>query len=181
MAGAPYPYYAPLLRGLHWLMFILLVVAAAGGLSFDYIPKESALFGTVMLYHKSLGLLLLALVVVRVLLRLLLGSPAYKPPIGGFNEKIAGLAHLLLYAVMIALPIAGYVTAMAGKHEFAWFGFYPVPNYIPASETLAKSAEEAHGLLAYALFGLVGLHLLAALWHKIRGDGVYERMWPAKA
>jgi cytochrome b561 len=181
MADPRAPAYAPLLRGLHWLMFVLLVAAAAGGLSFEYIAKDSPLFGQVMLYHKSLGLTLLALVILRVLIRVIGGTPAYKPPLGKFNEKIAGLAHLLLYAVMIALPIAGYVTAMAGKHEFAWFGYYPVPNYIPANETLAKAAEEVHGALAYALFGLVALHLLAALWHKLRGDGVYERMWRASA
>jgi len=173
------PAYNFAIRGLHWLMFVVLVVAAAGGVATLYLPHDSPLREQVMLYHKSLGLTLLGLVVLRVLLRLASGTPAYKPPLGKFNEKVAGLAHLLLYAAMIALPIAGYVTSMAGKHEFAWFGYYPVPNYIPANADLSKSAQQAHLALAIALGGLVALHLLAAVWHKLRGDGVYQRMWPA--
>jgi cytochrome b561 len=179
MAGAPYPYYAPLLRVLHWLMFVVIAIAAAGGVATHYLPHDGALFGQVMLYHKSLGVIIFALVILRVFLRLLLGAPAYKPPVGWLNEKVAGLAHLLLYAAMIAMPISGYVMTMASKHEFALFGYYPVPNYVPASESLAQSAQAAHMTIALALGALVALHLLAALWHKLRGDGVYERMWPA--
>jgi cytochrome b561 len=163
-------------------MFFIIAVAAAGGIWTHYLPRDGAIFGQVMLYHKSLGVVLFALVILRVLLRLLLGAPAYKPPLGWFNEKLAGLAHLLLYATMIALPISGYVMTMASKHEFALFGYYPVPNYIPANESLAKAAEGGHMALAILLGALVALHLLAAVWHRWRRDGVYERMWPtAKA
>ena len=179
MAELKTPVYAPLIRGLHWLMFLILAISAAGGVSTHYLPHDGALFGSVMLAHKSLGVVLFGLVILRVLFRLLLGAPPYRPALGRFNEKIAGAAHLLLYATMIALPISGYVMTMAGKHEFALFGYYPVPNYIPANETLAGAAQGAHMALAIALGGLVALHLLAALWHKLRGDGVYERMWPA--
>lgn len=179
LAGAPYPYHAPLLRWLHWLMFLIIAVAAAGGVWTHYLPRDSDLHGQVMLYHKSLGVVIFALVVVRLLLRLLLGAPAYKPPLGWFNEKLAGLAHLLLYAVMFAMPISGYIMTMASKHEFALFGRWPMPNIVPANEALAQSAQQAHMALALALGALVALHLLASLYHKMRGDGVYERMWPA--
>jgi len=178
MADAAPAYNFPL-RGLHWLMFLILIVAAAGGVTALYLPHDNPLREQVLLYHKSLGLTLLGLALLRVLLRLASGTPAYKPPLGKVNEKIAGLAHLLIYATLIALPIAGYVTSMAGKHDFAWFGYYPVPNYIPANEELAKGAQQAHLALAVALGGLVALHLLAAVWHKLRGDGVYERIWRA--
>jgi cytochrome b561 len=160
-------------------MFLIIAVSAAGGVWTHYLPRESALHDQVMLAHKSLGVVLFALVILRVLFRLLLGAPAYKPPLGKFNEKLAGAAHLLLYATMIALPISGYVMTMAGQHDFALFGYYPVPNYVPANKNLAEAAEGAHMALAYLLGGLVVLHLLASLWHKLRGDNVYERMWPA--
>jgi cytochrome b561 len=179
MAGAPYPYHAPLIRWVHWLMVLIMAVAAAGGVWTHYLPKDGALFGQVMLMHKSLGVVLCGLIIIRVLLRLVLGAPAYTPPLGWLNEKIAGLAHILMYAVMIAMPISGYVMTMASKHEFSMFGYWAVPNYIPADENLAKMAEGAHMYLAFALGGLVALHLLAALYHKMVGDKVYERMWPA--
>jgi len=181
MADPKAPAYAPLLRGLHWLMFLIIAAAAAGGIATHYLPRDGAMHEQVMLYHKSLGLTLFGLVILRLLFRLLLGSPPYRPALGKFNEKLAGAAHLLLYATMIALPISGYVMTMASQHDFAWFGYYPVPNYVPANKGLAEAAEGGHMLLAYVLGGLVGLHLLASLWHKVRGDGVYERMWPAKA
>jgi cytochrome b561 len=179
MADPRAPVYAPLLRGLHWLMFVILAVSAAGGVWTHYLPQDGALRGQVLLAHKSLGVVLFGLVILRVLFRLLLGTPPYRPALGKFNEKLAGAAHLLLYAVMFALPITGYVMSMAGQHEFALFGYYPVPNYIPANKNLAEAAQGGHMLLAYLLGALVVLHLLAALWHKMRGDNVYERMWPA--
>jgi cytochrome b561 len=164
------------LRGLHLLMTAIIFIAIGLGLWAIYLPREAALRGELLVYHKSFGLTALALVALRLLFRLGGGTPPYGPRIGRFGVFVAKVAHVLLYAAMIVVPISGYVHSMAGRHAFAWFGLYPVPNLIPASEALDKSAGQAHYVLALTLGGLVSLHLLAALWHKLRGDGVYERM-----
>ena len=164
------------LRGLHLLMTAIIFVAIGLGIWAIYLPRELPLRGELLMFHKSLGLTALALVVLRLLFRLGGGTPPYGPKIGRFNTWVAGAAHVLLYAAMIALPLSGYVHSMAGKHEFSWFGLYPVPNLIPASEAIDKGAGQAHYVWAIAIGGLLTLHVLAALWHKVRGDGVYERM-----
>ena len=173
------PAYAAPLRFLHWLMAAIIFVAIALGVWALYLQRGTPLRVELLDIHKSLGLTALGLVVLRLLLRVGLGTPPYPAPIGKFNLFVAAAAHVLIYAVMIALPISGYVHSMAGKHEFSWFWLYPVPNLIPASETVDAGAGQAHYVFALAMGALLTLHVLAAAWHRLRGDGVYERVWRA--
>jgi cytochrome b561 len=171
------PAYVFPLRALHWLMAAIIFAAIALGVWAIYLQRGTPLRGEFLDIHKSLGVTALALVVLRLAMRLGWGTPPYLPPIGRFNAWVAGAAHVLIYGAMILLPLSGYVHSMAGKHEFNWFGLYPVPNLIPASEAVDRGAGQAHYVFALAMGALLVLHLLAAVWHRLRGDGVYERVW----
>ena len=172
--------YSASLRTLHWLMAAFIFAAIGLGVWSLYLPRGDALRMALLNLHKSCGITVLALVVLRVGARLASGSPAYRPPIGRLNHLAASTAHGLIYVLMFAMPISGYVHSMAGGHGFHWFGLFAVPNVVPPSKPLDEGAGGAHYLFAWAIGALLTVHVLAALWHRfLRHDGVLARMAPA--
>ncbi|WP_348641771.1 cytochrome b/b6 domain-containing protein [Rhizobium sp. P44RR-XXIV] len=84
---------------------------------------------------------------------------------------------MLLYALMILMPLAGYTTSAAGGRDLPWFGLFEWPNLLPLDRPLARAAAEVHEYGAYCLYAVVSLHILAALWHHFfRKDEVLRRM-----
>jgi cytochrome b561 len=86
--------------------------------------------------------------------------------------------HLLLYGLLLVTPIVGIITFVYHGRAFD-FGIFKVDLGIKNSRAISHPTQDIHGYLAYAIFGLAGLHALAALWHEFRlQDGVLGRMWP---
>ena len=91
----------------------------------------------------------------------------------------AGAGHLALYALMIAMPLSGYVKSSAGGRGVSFFGLFSVPAIVPAKKGLAQAAGQAHYLFACLLGAMLVLHLAAVAWHAhIKRDEVLTRMWP---
>jgi cytochrome b561 len=173
--------YAAPLRALHWLMAAIIFTAIGLGISAINLPR-GALRVELLEFHKSLGVTALALVVLRVLVRLLSRTPPYRPPLGRLNHLAASVVHGLIYVAMVALPLSGYVHSMAGKHGFRWFGLFPVPSFVAASETVDVGAGNAHYVLAILIGALLTTHVLAVVWHtRVKRDAVLARMWPQAA
>ena len=176
-AGLSRPAYAPALRWLHWGIALLIFVAIALGVVAIYLPR-GPIRVDVLGVHKSIGLTVLGLVVLRILFRVATGTPEYRPMLSAFNRYAAAAVHLGLYALMIAVPISGYVHSSAGDHPFDWFGLYPVPQYISPSQTIDDAAGQAHYFFALLIGALLVLHLVATAWHRwVKKDGVFERIW----
>jgi cytochrome b561 len=117
--------------------------------------------------------------VLRIVVRLATRAPPYRPPLGRLNRIAAAAAHGLLYVVMVALPLSGYVHSAAGGHVFNLFGLFPVPNLVLLNQQTDAGAGQAHHFFAWVIAALLSAHVLAALWHGfVRRDGVLERMWP---
>jgi len=172
--------YAAPLRALHWLMAAIIFTAIGLGVSAINLPRGAPLRVELLELHKSLGVTALALVVLRLAVRLLSRTPPYRPPLGRLNHLAASAAHGLIYVVMFAMPLSGYVHSMAGKHGFRWFGLFPVPSFVAPSEIADVGAGKAHYALAILLGALLTAHVLAAIWHaRVRRDAVFQRMWPA--
>jgi cytochrome b561 len=170
--------YHPFLRTLHWLMALLIYGALGLGVWASELPRGAAR-GDVLFVHKSLGVAALALIVVRVVARLALGSPPYAVALGRLKHVSAQAAHLLLYALMIALPVSGYLTSSAGGHDVSFFGLVTLPNIVGDNKALDESASQAHLVFAWAMGVLLALHLAAVAWHaRIRRDAVFTRMSP---
>jgi cytochrome b561 len=176
----PLSYPAPL-RALHWLMAVVIFTAIGLGITVINLPRGPLRIELVEL-HKSFGLTALALVVLRVVVRLLSRTPPYRPALGRLNSMAAHAVHGLLYVLMIVLPVSGYVHSMAGKHGFKWFGLFPVPNIVPPNEAADVGAGNAHYLFAIGIGALLTAHVLAVIWHAgVKRDGVLARMWPQAA
>lgn len=169
--------YRPSQRILHWLMAIVIISALVIGLYCSYLTPGVPLRRALLDVHKSLGMTALVLIAIRLPFRLSLGEPAYRRPLDVFNRYAARGAHILLYALMILMPLAGYTTSAAGGHDLPWFGLFRWPNLLPLDKGLERTAAEIHEYGAYCLYTVVSLHILAALWHHFfRKDEVLQRM-----
>ncbi len=168
----------PMLRMLHWLMAAVIFVALGLGVWATQLPRSDLRF-EVLFVHKSLGVAVLLLIVLRVAVRLAVGAPKYAVPLGRLVHWASESGHLALYALMIALPVSGYLTSSAGGHDVSFFGLFTLPNLVPQDKALDEAASQAHLVFAWAIGVLLALHLAAVAWHaQVKRDEVLTRMWP---
>jgi cytochrome b561 len=170
--------YAAPRRALHWLTLVLLIGLYSVGWILEDI--ESAADRKMLLTaHQSIGLIVLILGAVRLI-------AAWRAPfhprekLAGWIEASAKLTHLALYALMIALPLSGwlYTSAKGGSVNFFWV--VRLPHLMSADDALADQLIEAHELIGIALLAVAALHVLAALAHYlVLRDGVLARMLPS--
>jgi len=162
---------------LHWLM-LALIVAAYASMEFKSIfPKASAGREAMATWHYMLGLSVFFLVWLRLLLRFSGSAPAIEPALPAWQEKLAKAVHWALYALMIALPLLGWMTLSAKGTAVPFFGF-ELPALVGESRAQAKWLKEIHETLATAGYALIGLHAAAALFHHyVKRDNTLRLMW----
>ncbi len=172
--------YDPVWRTLHWLMAVLFLFNVGLGYYASTlhpgVPPRPALLDV----HKSIGVTLFALVLVRLIWRMMHAHPHLPDSFGPLTRAASALVHGALYALMLGMPLSGYVDSIAGGHPFCWFGLFPVPVLLDRNRSLGDLGEQMHLAGAYAVYALVGLHIAAALWHAVRRDGVMARMLPTR-
>jgi cytochrome b561 len=168
--------YTAVAIGLHWSMFVLVVVVGGLGLLHDSWPKGTQ--GFWINIHAVLGLLLWALLLTRIVWRLRHPPPALPVDTGEFSRRVSAPVHYLLYALLFVIPIIGVVTFVWHGRVFD-FGLFQVDFGVVKNRAIFHPTEDVHQYLAYALFAVAGFHALAALWHHfVRHDGVLRRMLP---
>jgi cytochrome b561 len=129
-------------------------------------------------WHKWAGVVILALSVVRLLVRLR-GPVPQDLAMPAWQRGAAHATHHALYLLFFAVPLVGWAYSSAAGFPVVWFGVLPLPDFVPVDKQLADTLKELHELLAYALGALVLLHIAAALKHQlVDRDGLMERMWP---
>jgi cytochrome b561 len=174
--------YGPVARALHWLVAALAVIVVAFGWAAEAAARNTTARASLLLLHRSLGLTILALMVLRVLWRARHPAPALPAALGPMAAALARATHLALYLVLIAMPLAGYLNAAAAGHRVSLFGIVSIPPLLPRDERLAQAAIAAHLVGQYLLYLLVAVHVAGAFFHRVvRGDGtVLERMLPRR-
>ncbi len=169
-------------RTFHWLMAALILLAIPLGLAAWRLPPQTSARVALLFVHKSLGMTVLVLVVLRLAYRAAAGAPPYAEAQAPLLRAASQVAYFVLYALMIALPVAGYVASTAGGHEAPWFGLFVFPALTPQDKALAHLAAQAHFWLGWTIIAIVALHLAAVAWHLwVRRDEVFARMWPSRA
>jgi len=164
---------------LHWLTFVLVIGLMLVGLSLDLLPK-SPKYIWIFDLHKSTGLTVLALTVLRLAWRLLSPAPA---PVAGtprWQDGIAKLTHGALYGLLLLMPMSGWLYDSAGGlRPLRWFGLFRVPKLSGIDPDIKAFAHESHEMLFYILAALLLAHAAAALFHHYRlRDLTLVRMWP---
>ncbi len=165
---------------LHWLGALLVVAVAAIGLVMVDLERGTELRKTLYALHKSLGITVLALAGVRIALRLATRAP---DPLAGpaWQLRAARVSHLLLYALLCAVPLSGWLLNSVAGQPLPWFGLVELPALAAKDAGLRKPVDTAHVLLFWTLAALACVHAAAALHHHVfRGDDTLRRMLPRR-
>jgi cytochrome b561 len=160
-------------RALHWSIAGLVLVMLP--LGFRLSTMEPGL-ANLWLYglHKSLGLIVLALMTCRILWHLY--SPPPAPQGGGWQARLAGWVHGAIYALLVAIPLSGWAASSATGIDILLFDRWPIPAVAPVSALWEDRGFALHAILTKLLFGLIALHVMAALKREMDGDGTLTRI-----
>ncbi|MBR1119904.1 cytochrome b [Bradyrhizobium lablabi] len=164
-------------RLLHWLMAVCIIAMffIGVGMVSTVTPKYLPLISI----HKTLGVTLLVLVLIRLALRLYYGAPPLPVDLPATIKLGAYLSHVALYGLMIVMPLLGVSMLWAAAYPVVLAGGIQIPPLLPQSDGVHTLLWNAHFYLAFAFFALVLLHVAAALFHAlIRRDGVFETISP---
>ena len=166
-----------LAMSLHWVMAVMVPGLAAVGLWMTSLNYYSPWYTSAPFWHKSVGLVFAALLLVRLLWRWLSPAPAALPTHSRVERMAAGTAQWLMYAAMLIIVISGYLISTADGSSIDVFSLFSVPATISGIEGQEDIAGEVHFVLAVALIAIAALHMLAALKHHfIDGDTTLKRM-----
>lgn len=155
----------PLLsRILHWIMAAMIVAMLFIGIG---MVGSVEAYHSLISIHKPLGILVLILVAIRLVNRLLNPPPPLPQGMPGWRRFVAHGSHLLLYALMFALPLVGWAMLSAGSYPIALYGSLQLPPIAPQNPTLFAVLRQTHTVLALLLFVTFLAHLGAALMHAL--------------
>jgi cytochrome b561 len=172
--------YSPLNIALHWLMLLLIAAVYACIELKGNFPKGSDIREGLKYWHFVLGLSIFALVWLRLLGRLLSKTPAILPKPPTWQTGLSHLMHLALYALMIGMPLVGWLILNAEGKPAPFFGL-ELPVLVEKNHGLAESLEELHEFGGQAGYFLIGLHALAGLFHHyVVRDNTLARMLPGR-
>jgi cytochrome b561 len=182
MPQEPRAAYATIQKSLHWAMAVIILPLAAVGFAMANILQHDALRNVFYEAHKSAGLAVLALAVLRLGVRLRRGLPPPVPGLSRWQRAAARGAHEALYVLILAVPLAGWLATSMCCAPVLFLGSLPAGLPVSGDEPAVDAAFLLHAGLAFALVGIVALHVGAALHHHfVRRDETLRRMLPGTA
>ncbi|WCT73827.1 cytochrome b [Sphingomonas naphthae] len=159
-------------RLLHWTIAALIIA----NLPLGFFRAALRDLFPAMMIHKSIGLAVLVLSLIRLVWRLTHPAPPLPAHMPAWEKAAAHGLHWILYAAMILLPLSGWVMSSAGTRPLSFFELFPVPK-LPVGEGAGEGAEAMHVALGYAMLALLAGHIGAALRHHfILRDNILTRM-----
>lgn len=163
---------------LHWLVALGLIATFALGYYMEGLPFSPNKLKLIS-WHKWAGMALLALAVVRLAWRLTHRAPALPAEMGPASRLAAHAGHLLLYGLMLAIPLTGWLASSAQGVPVVWLGMWQLPDLIAKNQAVGGFLQDTHMVLNYSLLVVVVGHVAAALQHHfIKKDTVLARMLP---
>ena len=169
--------YARPIIALHWLIAIGIIAMLCIGFYMVGLPRGLPFKSDLINFHKSLGITVFLLVLIRILVRLAYGRPPL-PPMRTWQRAAASITQALLYAGMVAMPLTGYLGSSFNKFGTKFWGM-ALPQWGWDDKPLRQIFFGIHEYLAWIMAALVILHFLGAMKHHlIDRDGLLRRMWP---
>lgn len=171
--------YTGVAKTLHWLVFVLLIVQYIAAWLMPHIGRDTKP-DTIINLHFSIGAVILALVIVRLIWRWTHSEPPLLDGIPPWQVKSARFVHLVLYVLLFVIPILGWMNASWRGFDVSVFGLVTLPRLMVIRAPGFGWIGDIHGNLAwFFLLGFVGLHVAAAAYHAlVRKDQVLARMLP---
>lgn len=163
---------------LHWLIVALLLTQYTLGWIGSGLPIGMEKL-VILSRHKSFGILILALAVLRVIWRLLNPTPALPAHMPALQQRLARATHIVLYGCLFALPLSGWIMSSARNFSVSFFNLFQLPDLVGPGDSLYVVSRSVHVGLTWLLLAAVLLHVAAALKHHfIDRDMVLRRMLP---
>ena len=165
---------------LHWLTAFLVLTLFALAEARGFVARGTPLRGDLIFVHISLGVLLAAVLILRIVWRVATRQRT-APAVSGLQHVVATLTHLALYALMISQMSYGFLMIWASVKGPSFFGLFSVPSlFFTPDRAFAHRLEDLHNLAGWTLIALAGAHAVAALFHRyVFKDNVLRRMLPA--
>ncbi|WP_051924408.1 cytochrome b [Arenimonas donghaensis] len=164
--------------GIHWLSLLMVLSLVVVGFVMQELPNSPTKIEVYAL-HKSFGLTLLALTVLRLLWRLFAGTPAPVPGTPRWQQAAAQASHGALYVILLAMPLSGWLYNSASGFPLKWFGLFSLPKLSGYDADVKAFALGMHEWLFIALAVVVSVHAAAALKHHyFDRDATLVRMLP---
>ena len=178
-----YSRYSVLQRLIHWavaicVIFVLPMGLTLGILGFDGVKNTFGMDATNFLYkyHKTFGVIILGLMILRLALRLVRGKPEYDQPLPSISRVASRISHGLLYLLLLVQPMLGWAATSAGGFPIEFFNS-KLPALLSKDPALSKSLYAIHGTVGLLLLVLITIHVSAALMHRFMlRDTVMKRM-----
>lgn len=162
----------------HWLIVALIIVQVTLAEMADDLPNGVRKL-TLLARHKSFGITILMLVILRLAWRSLNPHPPLPDNLKPYERRLASLTHGALYTLLFAVPLSGWTMSSARGFPVSWFGFLQLPDLVPRSRPLYEALVTTHVTLVCILLAIVALHIAGALKHHfVHKDDVLRRMLP---
>jgi cytochrome b561 len=176
-------HWGSLAKFFHWTIVLLILLQGTVGLIMVNMPKRPNVI-PVYNFHKSVGLTILALAVLRLLWRVFDRRPEEPATMPRAQVVGAKVGHALLYLLLFLVPLSGWwFDSVSALRPLYWFGLFEVPHLggpDPSNPDLKEVAAGRHEFLFWTLVVVAAGHAVAALYHQfVEKDGVLARMWPA--
>lgn len=170
--------YAPSSRWLHWITAVLVAVVIVFGIWIYYFePADQAFKLRLYNIHESLGVIVFVLTLIRILNRYRHPPPPLPADTPAIIHLAARTSHMALYALLVLMPVIGFLATNAWGFPLSVFGVLPLPSPVGKDEDLAKLLSLLHWSGAIAIVSLIGAHLMGVIYHTfIRRDGLLHRM-----
>lgn len=167
----------------HWAVFLLFVNQYVTGVLMMRLERGHLVLGFAQgdyyTWHKSVGLVVLVLVLLRITWRKTTRLPDWPATLAPWEQGCMKWTERTLYACMFVMPLSGYVFTLAGGYNFKLFGLLGLPQLIAKNAALASTAQFVHAATAYVIVAAVALHLALGLKrHLVEKDGFLHRMLP---
>lgn len=168
-------------KTLHWLTLALLIGAftlAISMVNMPLSPRKLEFYS----WHKWVGVTIFLVAVLRLAWRLCNPVPAQPAGTSRWQRRLAGVSHTALYAILIVMPVSGWIMSSALNLPVVYLGLIPIPSPFGVDRALGETMKIMHLSLAVALLALVAVHVLAAFYHHLAlRDDVLRRMLPWSA
>ena len=161
---------------LHWLTALLIFGQIAFGWYLESVPRDTPARSVVVNFHKSTGIILGLVILIRIIWRLTHRPPDLPASLPGWERVLARASHAGLYVCMILMPLSGYVASNFSKWGVNFFNAVKVPPWGVDNHAIYAALNVTHVVTSYVFVALITLHLLAALNHAVRKDAVFSRM-----
>jgi cytochrome b561 len=170
--------YTAVAQALHWIIAALIITQFVLASRAEDLPNGMHKLA-LLARHKSFGMTVLMLAILRLLWRLWNRPPELPAGMAPWERMIARATHIAFYVLLFVMPLTGWMMSSAKNYAVSWFGLFTWPNLIGKNEAAFDALLATHGILGKLLFAIAVLHVLAALKHHFwNKDDVLSRMLP---